>query len=99
MASVMSTVEPAGTWQYAQKVCPPLVGSAAYGWTASTYGRGECRPALVSASLSAISSSVPPRCTVPASATAGSRHGTGPSRAQSILKTPGPYRKRASRRR
>ena len=42
IASVMSTGEPFGTWQYAHSTCPPAGardGSAAQGWTASTYGR------------------------------------------------------------
>ena len=41
MASVMSTVEPAGTWQYAQAVCLPAGardGSQRPYWTNSTYG-------------------------------------------------------------
>ena len=53
------------------------LGSATVGWTHSTNGRAGCRPFATSRSPAAISSRVPPRCTVPASATCGSRHGTG----------------------
>ena len=63
----MSTVEPGGTWQYAQAVALPAGardGSHAAYWTNSTYGRSGWRPAATSASLAAISSSVPPRWTV-----------------------------------
>ena len=93
IAAVMSTVEPFGTWQYAHSTCRPdgaRDGSAAPGCTASTYGRSGWRPAATAASAAVISSSVPPRCTVAAAATAGSRHGTGPSSAQSSLNAPGP---------
>ena len=49
------------------------------------------------ASASAISSNVPPTCTVDASWHAGSFQGIGPSSAQSSLKAAGPHRKRRSR--
>ena len=100
--SVASTVEPFGTWQYAQTVCRPAgarVGSNRLVWVSSTNGRSGTRPAATSASPRAISSSVPPRWTVAASSNSGACHGMGPSIARSSLKTPGPWRKPSSRRR
>ena len=51
--SVMSTSDPAGTWQYAHAVVLPAgardVSHGAY-WTNRTYGRSGCRPAATSAS-------------------------------------------------
>ena len=44
----MSTVEPFGTWQYAQAVCCPAgarVGSKRLCWASSTYGRSAISPA------------------------------------------------------
>ena len=93
IASVMSTVEPAGTWQYAHAVCCPSGardGSQRPYWTNRTNGLAGCRPAATSASAAATSSSVPPRWTVAARPTSSAAHGTGPSSAQSTLKTPEP---------
>ncbi len=93
IAAVMSRVEPCGTWQYAHPVCRPAGardGSHPVACTSSTNGRSGCSPRATAASLATISSSVPPRCTVPARATSGAAHGIGPSSAQSSLKTPGP---------
>ena len=69
------------------------------GWTSSTNGRSATRPRWTASSAAATSRIVPPRWTVPARAVCGSRHGIGPSSAQSSLNTPGPYRKPSSRRR
>jgi hypothetical protein len=80
----MSTVDPLGTWQYAHNVCRPSgarVWSNKLGWATSTYGRSGCSPRATAASAAAISSKVPPRCTVAAVAVAGSRHGTGSDKA------------------
>ena len=93
MRSVMSTSEPAGTWQYAQAVVLPAgarVGSHGAYWTNRTNGRSGWRPAATSASAAAISSSVPPRWTVAARRGPSAVHGIGPSSAQSTLKTPEP---------
>ena len=82
-------------WQYAQAVCLPAgarLGSNSVCWTNRTNGRSGCRPAATSASEATISANVPPRWTVAARAVSGAVHGIGPSRAQSILKMPGPYR-------
>jgi hypothetical protein len=84
----MSIVEPLGTWQYAHAVCWPRgarESSNSDGCTSSTYGRSGVRPLHTSRSEYAISSSVPPRCTVPARAHGAARHGIGSSRAQSTL--------------
>ena len=67
-----------------------LVGSTTQGWVTRQYGWSGCRPAFTSASLRAISSNVPPTCTVPACRQPGASHGTGPLSAQSTLHTPGP---------
>ena len=58
--------------------------------TTSTNGRSGCSPRHTAASAAAISSSVPPTCTVDASRQRGSRHGIGPSSAQSSLNDAGP---------
>ena len=93
MRSVMSTVDPAGTWQYAHATALPSgarLGSHGAYCTNSTYGRSGCRPAATSASEAATSSIVPPRWSVAARRDPSAAHGTGPSSAQSTLKTPGP---------
>ena len=89
----MSTLEPFGTWQYAQAVCRPAgarVGSKRLCWASSTYGRSAISPRHGAASDAAISSSVAPRWTVAARAHSSARQGIGPSSAQSSLNTPGP---------
>ena len=91
----MSRVEPCGTWQYAQSVCCPA-GARVGVEEALLRHQDEGPLGVVAAqapdSLAAISSSVGPRCTVPACAHAAAVQGTGPSRARSSLNTPGPYR-------
>ena len=80
----MSTVDPDGTWQYAHSVCCPSGarwGSNSDDWATSTNGAAGCSPLATAASAAATSASVPPTCTVPAPATAGSDHGTGSDRA------------------
>ena len=105
----MSTSDPCGTWQYAHSVWRPAgarVGSHAVAWAASTNGRSGWPPRATEASAAAISSNVPPRWTVPALATAGSRHGTGRRQRVVELERAGPAaeaavapsRHRASRR-
>ncbi len=92
-ASDTSSADPFGTWVYAQSTCFPAGArerSATVGCTASTYGCRGWRPAWTSASACAISVRVPPTWIVPARRTSGWVHGTGPSRAQSILNTPAP---------
>jgi hypothetical protein len=92
-------VDPLGTWQYAQPVCFPSGArprSNSLCWQSSTYGRSGCSPRQIAASPAAISSNVPPRCTVDASRHRGSFHGMEPSSAQSSLKAAGPCRKRRS---
>ena len=80
----MSTVEPFGTWQYAHSVCRPAgarraVEQARLG---DEHERALRVPAAATvASAAAISSNVPPTCTVAADDVAGSRHGTGSDRA------------------
>src|SRR5262245_27530028 len=91
----MSTVEPFGTWQYAQQVWFPggtRELSNKDGWTRMMYGFSGCLPALTSSSDVAIASNVPPRCTVAARLHCMSFHGTADERAQSTLNTAGPYR-------
>ena len=90
----MSTVEPFGTWQYAQAVCLPLgrarrVEEALLG-EEHVRPLGDRRLATAPRSDAAISSSVPPRWTVAARAHSAARQGIGPSSAQSSLNTPGP---------
>ena len=87
--SVRSTVDPAG--HVAVGVAGVLAGGrAASDRTGSAArrartGRSGCSPRHTAASAAAISSSVPPTCTVEASRQRGSRHGIGPSSAQSSL--------------
>ena len=95
MRWVMSTVDPFGTWQYAQAVSTPLgarLGSNSDCWASRMNGRSGWRPLATSSSAAATSAIVPPTCTVAARATSGFDHGIGPSSAQSTLNTPGPYR-------
>ena len=89
----MSTVEPLGTWQYAQTTCLPAGGARCIEET--LLGEQDerplgIRPAHASPSEAAISSMVPPTCTVAARRHRLSRQGMGPSRARSSLNTPGP---------
>ena len=65
--SVVSKFVPLGTWQYAHSTCLPAgarVGSKSVGWATSTKGRSAQRPRATAYSEAAISSNVPPRCTV-----------------------------------
>ena len=74
-------------------MCRPagaLWPSTTHGCVTRQYGRSGCRPAFTSASPRAISSKVPPTCTVTASRQPSASHGTGPLSAQSTLQTPGP---------
>src|SRR6185312_17271492 len=85
--------EPFGTWQYAQAMCFPAgarVGSNKVGWASKTNGWSAISPFHGARSDAAISSKVPPRCTVPARAQASAFHGIGVFKAQSTLQTPGP---------
>ena len=91
--SVMSTVDPRARGSTPTRPpCRPARGSGSHGayCTSSTYGRSGCRPAATSASDAATSSIVPPRWSVAARRDPSAAHGTGPSSAQSTLKTPGP---------
>ncbi len=88
MASVWSTVDPAGTCVYAHSTCFPAgarPGSSMEGWATSTYGSSLWRPAATSLSARWISARVPPTCSVPAFRSSGSVHGTGPESAKSTL--------------
>ncbi len=88
MACVISAVEPCATWQYAHAVCFPAGARRRLNnvcCTSKTNGRPVWLP-----SHSAISSIVPPRCTVAARAHSFALHGMGASSAQSNLKAPGP---------
>ena len=92
IASVMSRVEPDGhvavgpadvlALRRAARVADRRLGEQHVGPLGVAAG-------VAAASLAAISSNVPPTCTVPARAQSGAVHGIGPSSAQSSLKTPG----------
>jgi hypothetical protein len=84
MRSVMSSVDPFGTWQYAQSVCFPVGardGSKRLCCATRTNGRSGCRPRHTADSDAEMSSNEPPRWTVPARKHSAARHGTGPSSA------------------
>src|SRR5579872_5378936 len=93
MALVISTVDPPGTWQYAQPVCFPLGAldeSNRLCCASKTKGFSGYTPSQHCCSEAAISDSVLPIWTVPARRHSLAENGIGPSNAQSTLKTPIP---------
>lgn len=80
----MSSPHPCGTWQYAHAMCLPSgarEGSNSVGCDTSTNGRSAICPLAIVRSDAAISSIVPPRCTVAARAHSGAFHGIARDRA------------------
>ena len=91
-AASASPAKPFGTWQYAHAVCLPAGardGSKSVCCATSTYGRAAASPRQTAASAAAISSSVPPRRTVPRARTPPRATGSG-RRARSPPNAPGP---------
>src|SRR5450830_1097896 len=75
---------------------PVRVVSTVVGSLSSTIGCAACRPAATAASAAAICARLPPTWTVPASATSGRVHGTGPESTKSTFAAALPYGNRAN---
>jgi len=83
---VMSTIDPRGTWQYAQAVCLPCGARDASNrlcCARRTYGVSGHLPFATASSPAAISSAHPPRWSVPARRHALAFHGIGEFKASS----------------